>query len=85
MKSLVITTFVALLSVSTVACSKEKVVEDKPAVVNMEPQLKTICRDRIGKDGKVVIGKDGKAIQDCKTIKVRPKLEGTTVPPEKKK
>jgi len=77
MKILAVTAFSVLLSLSTVACSKEKVVEDKTAVVNMEPQLKTICRDRIGKDGKVT--------QDCKTIKVRPKLDGTTVPPEKKK
>jgi hypothetical protein len=77
MKTLAIAALSVLLTVSPVTYSKEP--------VDMTPQTKTICRDRIGKDGKAVIGKDGKAIQDCKTIKVRPKLEGTTVPPEKKK
>ena len=41
---------------------------------------KTVCVDRIGKDGKVVIGKDGKPTQDCKKMKVHQKLEGTKVP-----
>jgi hypothetical protein len=77
MKSLAIAALSILLAVSPMIYSKEP--------VNMDPQMKTICRDRIGKDGKAVIGKDGKVIQDCKTIKVRPKLDGTTVPPEKKK
>jgi hypothetical protein len=85
MKLLATVAFASLLSVTTVACSKEKPTENKPAVVNMEPELKKVCRDRISNDGKVVMGKDGKPIQDCKTIKVRPKLEGTAVPPEKKK
>ena len=31
---------------------------------------KTVCVDRIGKDGKVVVGKDGKPAQDCKKMKV---------------
>lgn len=44
---------------------------------------KTVCIDRIGKDGKVVMGKDGKPLQDCKKMKVHKKLEGTKVPEKK--
>jgi hypothetical protein len=38
-----------------------------------EPQK--VCIDKIGKDGKVVTGKDGKPVQDCKMMKVHKKLE----------
>ena len=41
---------------------------------------KKVCIDKIGKDGKVVLDKDGKAKQDCKKMKVHQKLEGTKVP-----
>ena len=44
---------------------------------------KKVCHDRVGKDGKPVVGKDGKVTQDCKTIKVHKKLEGTEVPVKK--
>ena len=44
---------------------------------------KTVCIDKIGKDGKVVNGKDGKPLQDCKVMKVHKKLEGTKVPEKK--
>lgn len=44
---------------------------------------KTVCIDKIGKDGKVVVGKDGKPQQDCKKIKVHEKLEGTKIPEKK--
>ena len=44
---------------------------------------KTVCIDKIGKDGKVVVGKDGKPQQDCKKVKVHKKLEGTPVPEKK--
>lgn len=44
---------------------------------------KQVCVDRIGKDGKVVTGKDGKPQQDCKKIKVHKKLEGTAIPEKK--
>ena len=43
----------------------------------------TVCVDKIGKDGKVVVGKDGKPQQDCKKIKVHKKLEGTEIPVKK--
>ena len=42
-----------------------------------------VCIDKIGKDGKAVVGKDGKAQQDCKTMKVHKKLEATPVPVKK--
>jgi hypothetical protein len=46
-------------------------------------ETKEVCHDRVGKDGKPVMGKDGKPMQDCKKIKVHKKLEGTEVPTKK--
>ena len=51
-----------------------------PALAAEEKQ---VCHDKVGKDGKPVVGKDGKVSQDCKTIKVHKKLEGTEVPVKK--
>lgn len=51
--------------------------------VYAEAQVKEVCHDRVGKDGKPVNGKDGKVLQDCKKIKVHKKLEGTEVPVKK--
>ena len=48
-----------------------------------EAQVKEVCHDKVGKDGKPVM-KDGKAVQECKKIKVHKKLEGTEIPPAKK-
>lgn len=45
--------------------------------------MKEVCHDKV-KDGKPVMGKDGKPEQECKTIKVRQKLEATDIPPAKK-
>lgn len=45
---------------------------------------KVVCIDKVGKDGKVLVGKDGKPQQDCKKIKVHKKLDGTPVPDKKK-
>lgn len=44
---------------------------------------KQVCVDKTGKDGKVLVGKDGKPQQTCKTIKVHKKLEGTALPEKK--
>jgi uncharacterized protein YpuA (DUF1002 family) len=44
---------------------------------------KQVCVDKTTKDGKVVMGKDGKPQQTCKTIKVHKKLEGTEIPTKK--
>lgn len=46
-------------------------------------EAQKVCIDKIGKDGKVVVGKDGKPQQECKTMKVHKKLEGTPVPTKK--
>ena len=46
-------------------------------------ETQKVCVDRIGKDGKVVVGKDGKPAQDCKEMKIHKKLEGTKVPEKK--
>jgi hypothetical protein len=44
-------------------------------------EVKEVCHDRVGKDGKPVVDKKtGKTAQDCKKIKVHKKLEGTKVP-----
>ena len=43
----------------------------------------TVCVDKIGKDGKAVVGKDGKPQQDCKVIRIHKKLEGTEIPVKK--
>ncbi len=49
-------------------------------------ETKKVCVDKITNDGKPVLDKQGKPVQDCKEIKVHKKLEGTAVPqPEPKK
>lgn len=48
-----------------------------------EPEVKTVCRDKINQKGEVVKSKDGKPVQECKKIKVHKKLEGTKVPEKK--
>jgi len=47
-------------------------------------EMKEVCKDKLDKAGKVVSGKDGKPVQQCKTIKVHKKLDGTAVPEKKK-
>ena len=61
------------LSLSLVAC----------AYAGDEPKETTkVCVDVV-KDGKPVVGKDGKPQQQCKTMKVHKKLEGHAVPEKK--
>lgn len=48
-----------------------------------EAQVKEVCKDQVGKDGKPVLNKDGSVKQACKKIKVHKKLEGTEVPVKK--
>jgi len=48
-------------------------------------EMKTVCHPKKDKDGKEVKGKDGKVVEECKQVKVRKKLEGTEIPPDKKK
>lgn len=48
-----------------------------------EAETKTVCVDKLGKDGQPVKDKAGKVQQTCKEIKVHKKLEGTKVPDKK--
>ena len=51
-----------------------------------EPEVKTVCVDVQGKDGKPVIDKKtGKPQQNCTKVKVRKKFEGTKIEDAKKK
>ena len=47
------------------------------------PRTKEVCHDVMGKDYKPVKNKDGSVKQQCKTIKVHKKHEGTEIPPKK--
>ena len=47
-------------------------------------EIKEVCKDKMDKAGKPVM-KDGKAVQECKKIKVHKKYEGTEIPADKKK
>jgi len=47
-------------------------------------EMKEVCIDKVGKDGKIIMGKDGKPVQECRKIRVRKKLEATEIPPAKK-
>jgi hypothetical protein len=68
MKKLIIASILSLFAVSSFAAG----------------EMKEVCKDKVDKAGKVVKGKDGKPVQECKTIKVHKKLEGTPVPEKKK-
>jgi hypothetical protein len=48
--------------------------------VMAEVKTKEVCNDVIGKDNKPVKNKDGSVKQQCKTIKIHKKAEGTKVP-----
>jgi hypothetical protein len=83
------TTFVVLgLSIGLAACAGERVTKHTHAEVvqvsapaeKKEAVTKRVCIDRITKDGKPVLGKDGKPLQDCREMKIHKKLEGTVVP-----
>ena len=50
-----------------------------------EAETKKVCKDKTDKAGKVLLDKAGKPQQDCKTIKIHQKLEGTKVEDAKKK
>jgi hypothetical protein len=84
--------FATLVTFSTVACAKEvpqatpaqpvQVAEAKTEAKTEEKKTKRVCLDKLTKDGKVVMGKDGKPEQVCKDVKIHKKLEGTQVPPK---
>lgn len=81
--------FATLVAFSTVACAKEvpaPQAQTQPVQVaeakTEEKKTKRVCLDKLTKDGKVIMGKDGKPQQVCKDVKVHKKLEGTKVPPK---
>lgn len=51
--------------------------------VYAEPEKKVVCVDKVANNGKPVLDKNGKQVQECKEIKVHKKLEGTKVPEKK--
>lgn len=50
-----------------------------------EAETKKVCKEKTDKAGKPVLDKAGKPQEECKTIKVHKKLEGTKVEDVKKK
>jgi methionine-rich copper-binding protein CopC len=98
MKLLTTVIFASMMAVGTAACAKEE--PKKPAVVAAAPtpaapadakkaeapKTKQVCLDVQGKDGKPVIDpKTKKPKQNCTTVKVREKFEGTKIEDAKKK
>ena len=67
MKKLLIASLLSVFAVSSMAAG----------------EVKEVCHNKKDKAGNVVKGKDGKAVQECKKIKVHKKLEGTPVPEKK--
>lgn len=47
-------------------------------------EIKEVCVDKRDPNGKVIKDQRGKAVQDCRRIKVHRKLEGTPVPDQQK-
>lgn len=73
-----IATLLAFSIVGAVAAS-EPAKKEEPK----KAEVKKVCIDKVTKDGKPVMDKDGKQAQDCKEMKVHQKLEGTKVPDKK--
>jgi hypothetical protein len=95
MKLLATAIFTSMLAFGTMSYAKEEPKKPVAAVTTAAPasdnegpgkgEMKEVCTDKKDKAGKVVNGKDGKPVQECKKIKVRKKVEGTVVPDGKKK
>lgn len=51
--------------------------------ISFAAEVKKVCVDKVTNDGKKVLDKEGKPVQECKEIKVHQKLEGTKVPEKK--
>jgi hypothetical protein len=98
MKLLATAVFAGMLAFGTAACAKEESkaatpVAAAPAATPAAapapaeaPKTKQVCLDVQGKDGKPVIDpKTKKPKQNCTTVKVREKFEGTKIEDAKKK
>lgn len=73
MKHLITSTILALSLVAAPAYAE----------ADKQPETKKVCLDKLTKDGKPVLDKAGKPVQECKEVKVHKKLEGTKVPEKK--
>jgi hypothetical protein len=99
MKILATALFTGMLAFGTAACAKEEPKKATPAVAAPAapaapadakkadaPATKKVCLDVQGRDGKPVIDpKTNKPKQNCTTVKVREKFEGTKIPEGTKK
>ena len=90
MKLLATAVFAGMLAFGTAACAKEEPKKEVAAEVKKDaapaPATKKVCLDVQGKDGKPVIDpKTNKPKQNCTTVKVREKFEGTKIEDAKKK
>jgi hypothetical protein len=99
MKLLATALFTGMLAFGTAACAKEEPKKATPAATAAAPaataaapapaeapKTKQVCLDVQGKDGKPVIDpKTKKPKQNCTTVKVREKFEGTKIEDAKKK
>jgi hypothetical protein len=86
MKLLATALFTGMLAFGTAACAKEEPKkETAAATAPAAPATKKVCLDVQGKDGKPVMDpKTNKPKQNCTTVKVREKFEGTKIPDGKK-
>jgi hypothetical protein len=48
--------------------------------ISFAAETQKVCVDKLTNDGKKVLDKQGKPVQECKEMKVHKKLEGTKVP-----
>jgi hypothetical protein len=93
MKTLATALFAGMMAFGTAACAKEEPKKETvvaAAEVKKDaapaPQTKQVCVDIQGRDGKPVIDpKTKKPKQNCVTVKVREKFEGTKIEDAKKK
>ena len=101
MKLLATAIFAGMMAVGTAACAKEEPKKPAPTTAaaaptpapaapadakKEAPKTKQVCLDVQGKDGKPVMDpKTNKPKQNCTTVKVREKFEGTKIEDAKKK
>jgi len=72
MKKIIVAVIASFALVSALACEAAA-------------ETKKVCKEKTDKAGKPVLDKAGKPQEECKTIKVHQKLEGTKVEEAKKK
>jgi hypothetical protein len=92
MKLLATAIFAGMLAFGTTTYAKEEPKKEAPKAAEVKkdaapaPETKKVCLDVQGKDGKPVMDpKTNKPKQNCTTVKVREKFEGTKIPEGTKK